>query len=278
MQQGSNTGWGRAAWMLVAVQLAIAAPQSVWAAGPSQEPDPSWAEPDDEMPTFGNVDAAEQQPIEEVTPPSATPAIPDASWTSMIGKRVEVTLGTGEVLTGQLAQDNGGSVTIIDDTQTVRVVSKAQATMLRPLDTAAATPAALPGTAPVAATPGMVPMAPDGMTRDQKVNWELTQGTLASQYRKGKGLVLGGATFTILGTVLLIPGAILRAKGSASKSLTTILLASGGVIVGSGIILLAAGVARTGKVRRQAEAKHPVTAAPAMLGRRAGGLVMSGRF
>jgi hypothetical protein len=230
----------------------------LWGDEPSKkaaddEPSSGWDEP--VTPTWGAEPPAETGP-QEVPRASAGGVVSDDVWAPLMEQRVEVQMASGERLVGRLVEDHGSSIMMLDDTQTVRVFSKANVVGVAALDasTGAATAAA------TAAPPPDAPPTFDSMSRDEKIKWELENGEHRRSYRANNGLVWGGLGMLVASLLPLAIATVLITRDRTSDAIVAYGVT--GVLLVGGATMGLIGAARVNKLRKKVGSKYPAAMLP----------------
>lgn len=263
----------------IALSVAVGTlPLSVWAGPPAgSETDTNTASP---APDVG-------APAPE--PPATPEPAPLPDWSSYVGTPLKFVFDHDTSFVGTLERDDGETVLVTGTDGGTYSVTKRMVVRLEylPQPPPQPPPGPAPAPAPVPAPPPTDAQYQDAVAFKEAVRHELSRGESSSEYKQARGMLIGGAVVTGVGSLLVLSGFTAAATGDLADTVTgtddgpslrttgLALVGAGAISLGVGIPLLVIGAKRKRAVT--ARVKQQLSLAPS-LGPDGGGLSLGMRF
>lgn len=200
---------------------------------------PVWAGP----PSGADGEATQTQPAPEVEPSPAPPApLPD--WSPYVGVALRFEFQDGTAFTGTLQRDDGETVLVKGTDGGLYSVDKLQVVRMEYVPTPAPTPAPAPAPLPASSDA----QYQNAVDHKEAVKYELSRGESAPEYKQARGMLIGGAVMTGVGSLLALAGLTAAATGDlassagATPSGTQPVTVTGFALLGAGVLTLGAGI------------------------------------
>lgn len=200
------------------------------------------APPAEDSPDEGTRAAADT-----TTPPTPAPApLPD--WSPYIGQGLRFVFTDGTSFSGTLTRDDGDTVLVQGRDGGLYSVDKRQVAGLEYLP--APVPAPFPAPAPAPTPPPAAAEAEyqQAVEFKEAVKYELSRGESSAEYKRARGMLVGGAVLTGVGSLLTLSGFTAAATGDlvgsagVSPSDTQPVSVTGFALLGAGVLTLGAGI------------------------------------